>query len=487
MRILIIDDEIEICQRLKRELEKEDYEVDYSIRVSGVLQKLRDAQKENRAYDLILLDICMPEINGLILLRKIREEKIEIEVIIITGYGDEEKTIKSMRLGAADFLTKPISLKELSMVVFRIQQRRAKREPVKERILIVEDERELCHHLKRELEKEGWRVDVAYDGIEGLEFFKGNHIDVVVADIKMPKMNGLEMLKNCREITDDFVSIIITGHGDYEKAIDALKLGVFDYLKKPFSLEEFITSVKRGIEFLYLHRGLAARERELEIETAIKEHYARDMEKIVKEKIKELKQSYEKLQKIMDEVINAMAFMVEMRDPYTAGHQRRVAELASAIAEEMGFSKERIKWIWVAGIIHDVGKISIPIAILSKPGQISEIEFNMIKTHSQVGYEILKNIDFPAQVAQTILQHHERMDGSGYPNGLKGKEIISEARILGVADVIEAMSSHRPYRPALGIDKALQEISENRGILYDPEVVDACLKVFQKGFKFSAQ
>jgi len=485
MRVLVVDDEIEICQRLKRELEKEDYEVDCSIRASGVLEKLRDAQKENRAYDLMLLDIRIPEINGLILLKKIREEKIDVEVIIITGYGDEEKAIESMRLGAVDFLRKPISLKELSMVVFRIQQKRAKREPVKERILIVEDERGLCHHLKRELEKEGWRVDVAYDGIEGLEFFKGSHIDVVVADIKMPNMNGLEMLERCREITDDFVSIIITGHGDYEKAIDALKLGVFDYLKKPFSLEEFITSVKRGIEFLYLHRGLSARERELEIETAIKEHYARDMEKMVEKKTKELEQSYKKLQKIMEEVINAMALMTEMRDPYTAGHQRRVAELACAIAEEMGFSKERINWVRITGIIHDIGKISIPIAILSKPGQISEIEFNMIKTHPQVGYEIIKNIDFPAQVAQTILQHHERMDGSGYPNGLKGKEIILEARILGVADVVEAMSSHRPYRPALGIDKALQEISENRGILYDPEVVDACLKVFQKGFKFS--
>ncbi|MCK4278126.1 MAG: response regulator, partial [Desulfurellaceae bacterium] len=439
MRVLVVDDEIEICQHLKRELEKEGYSVDYETSSSHTLKKLKEAKKSNKPFHLLLLNIQMPEINGFILLRKIRKEKIDVEVIIITGYGDEEKAIESMRLGAVDFLTKPISLKELSMVVFRIQQRRANREPAKERILIVEDERELCRHLKRELEKEGWRVDVAYDGTDGLEFFKSSHIDVVVADIKMPKMDGLEMLEKCREISNDFVSIIITGHGDYEKAINALKLGVFDYLKKPFSLEEFITSVKRGIEFLYLHRGLSARERELEIETAIKEHYARDMEKMVEKKTKELEQSYKKLEKIMEEVINAMALMVEMRDPYTAGHQRRVADLACAIAEEIGLSKERTNWVRIMGSIHDIGKISIPIAILSKPGQISEIEFNMIKTHSQVGYEILKNIDFPAQIAQTILQHHEKMDGSGYPNGLKGKEIMLEARILGVADVVEAM------------------------------------------------
>ena len=176
---------------------------------------------------------------------------------------------------------------------------------------------------------------------------------------------------------------------------------------------------------------------------------------------------------------------VSIRDPYTAGHQRRVTKLACAIAKEIGLTKEQIEGLRVAAIIHDIGKINIASEILSKPGRLTKLEFEMIKTHPQTGYEILKEIEFPWPVAQIVLQHHERMNGSGYPQGLSGKDILIEARILGVADVVEAMASYRPYRPALGIDKALEEILNNKGVLYDPDVVDACLKVFtEKGFKF---
>ncbi len=196
---------------------------------------------------------------------------------------------------------------------------------------------------------------------------------------------------------------------------------------------------------------------------------------------KELKQSFEKLRRAMRGTIHAITSTVERRDPYTAGHQRRMADLARAIGAEMRLSKERVDGIRMSGVIHDLGKISIPSEILSKPGKITEIEFNLIKIHPQVGYDILKPIEFPWPVARIVLQHHERMDGSGYPSGLKGEDILMEARILGVADVVEAMSSHRPYRPALGIDMALKEISQNRGILYDPEVVDICLELFNGG------
>jgi putative nucleotidyltransferase with HDIG domain len=175
---------------------------------------------------------------------------------------------------------------------------------------------------------------------------------------------------------------------------------------------------------------------------------------------------------------------VETKDAYTAGHQRRVANLARAIAAEMGLSPEQIDGIRMAAVIHDLGKISVPAEILSKPIGLNDLEYGLIKIHPQVGYDILKEIEFPWPVAQIVLQHHERMDGSGYPQGLLGEEIILEARILAVADVVEAMASHRPYRPPHGVDKALEEISRNRGILYDPEVVDACLKLFnEKGFK----
>jgi len=193
-----------------------------------------------------------------------------------------------------------------------------------------------------------------------------------------------------------------------------------------------------------------------------------------------MKQKHSELQKAMDGVIHAISLVVETRDPYTAGHQRRVAELARAIAKEMGLSEWQMMGIHVAGLLHDVGKVAVPSEILSKPGKITENEFSIIRNHCQVGYEILQRIEFPWPVTKAILQHHERLDGSGYPQGLSGEEIVLEARILGVADVVEAMSSHRPYRPALGLDCALQEISQASGILYDTEVVDACLALLKK-------
>ncbi|MGA9049021.1 MAG: PAS domain S-box protein [Dehalococcoidia bacterium] len=199
----------------------------------------------------------------------------------------------------------------------------------------------------------------------------------------------------------------------------------------------------------------------------------------------DLIKSYGKTKKTLNDAINTMAKIVEMRDPYTAGHQHRVAELATAVAREMGCRDDQIEQIGMAAVIHDIGKIYVPSDILSKPGKITDSEYKLIKTHAQGGYDIVKGMDFPSAVAQSILQHHERLDGSGYPNGLKDKEICPEARILSVSDVVEAMSSHRPYRPTLGINKALDEISKNKGKLYDPDVVDVCVKLFtQKGFKF---
>ncbi|MCF7793547.1 MAG: PAS domain S-box protein [Candidatus Cloacimonetes bacterium] len=200
----------------------------------------------------------------------------------------------------------------------------------------------------------------------------------------------------------------------------------------------------------------------------------------------ELKLSYEKLQKLLAETVNGLVSAVEMRDPYTAGHQRRVAQLSTAIAEKMKLSKHDIEGLNLASLVHDIGKINVPAEILSKPGRLTDTEFNLIKTHPQTGYDILKSIDFPWPVAEIVLQHQERYDGSSYPQGLKGNEINIMARIICVADVVEAMSSHRPYRPSLGTEMAIGEIKKNRGKLYDPKVVDACLELFEKdNFTFS--
>ena len=176
-----------------------------------------------------------------------------------------------------------------------------------------------------------------------------------------------------------------------------------------------------------------------------------------------------------------MCSVVESRDPYTAGHQKRVAELSCAIAQEMGLDENHIEGLRMAGLIHDLGKISVPAEILSKPGKLWDIEFEIIMRHPESGYEILKKINFHWPVAPIVLQHHERYNGSGYPDGLKGRDCLIEARIISVADVVEAMASHRPYRPALGLDAALEEIAGKKNILYDPEIVDVCLKILKEG------
>ncbi|MBC7333584.1 MAG: HD-GYP domain-containing protein [Actinobacteria bacterium] len=196
--------------------------------------------------------------------------------------------------------------------------------------------------------------------------------------------------------------------------------------------------------------------------------------------ITEKHKTEESLKRIINGVVEAMAKLVEEKDPYTAGHQKRVATLSKKISEEMGLPGKTIDAVYIAGLIHDIGKIVVPFDILNKPGKLNELEFNLIKTHPKVAYDILKEVPFPYPVSDIVLQHHERLDGSGYPYSLKDKDILIEAKILAVADVVEAMGSHRPYREALGVSAALEEISQNKNKLYDPKVVDVCIKIFRE-------
>jgi putative nucleotidyltransferase with HDIG domain len=193
----------------------------------------------------------------------------------------------------------------------------------------------------------------------------------------------------------------------------------------------------------------------------------------------QLQNTLERLERALEGTVQAMSLTIEMRDLYAAGHQRRVASLAVAIAEELHLPSEKIEGLRLAAIIHDIGKIAMPAELLTKPSRLSRNEFQLVRDHPRIGFEILKNIEFPWPVAHIILQHHERMDGTGYPEGLLGDAILIEARILAVADVVEALSSHRPYRPAIGIEKALEEIRRGRGIRYDMRVADACMKLFK--------
>jgi putative nucleotidyltransferase with HDIG domain len=340
------------------------------------------------------------------------------------------------------------------------------------KILIVDDEENIRSILSEMLEVNGYACKTAATPLEARELLKDEKFELILCDINMPGESGLDFIRDILPKHPETAAIMITALDDPMVAEVALKIGVYDYITKPFEMNNVMISVANTL-----------RRRQLEIENKA---YQKSLEQKVAERTTALQKSMNKLQQALEGSIRAMALTVEMRDPYTSGHQQRVASIAKAIAKEMGMPKEQIEGILMAGLIHDLGKIAIPAEILAKPGPITETEFELIKSHPDVGYEILKNIEFPWPIAHIVLQHHERIDGSGYPSGLSGNQILMEAKILGVADVVEAMASHRPYRPALGIDVALQEISKNSGLLYDPDVADACLTIFrQKGFKLS--
>lgn len=334
-----------------------------------------------------------------------------------------------------------------------------------EKILIVDDEEPIRKLLVRYLGTKNYDCVLAADAIEARSRFEEDAFDVILCDINMPGESGLELVRDLRSRNTDLAAVMVTGADEPSIAKTAFDIGAYDYIVKPLEQNRVLISVTNA-----LHR------RELEV---VGRTYRNMLELMVAERTENLKNTLGKLQRTLDGVIHAIALTIEQRDPYTAGHQERVAHLACTIAKTMGLPEKQIKGLEMAAHIHDIGKIRVPSEILSKPGQLSDIEFALIKTHPRVGYEILRPIDFPWPVAEIVYQHHEKMDGSGYPRGLSGKEILLEAKILAVADVVEAMASHRPYRAALGIDKALTEIVSGKGRFFEPEVVKACLAVFK--------
>jgi putative nucleotidyltransferase with HDIG domain len=325
------------------------------------------------------------------------------------------------------------------------------------KILVVEDERIVAEDIKVRLQKLGYSVpSIARSGEEAIEKAKSIRPDLVLMDIVLDgEMDGVEAASTIKSLYDIPV-VYLTAHAD-PKTLERAKITEpFGYVLKPFGDRDLNISIDIG---LHKHR----------------------MEK-------KLRETEERLRKTLEDTVKALSSAVELRDPYTAGHQRRVSDLSCAIAAEIGLSSELIDGIRLAGLIHDVGKIRIPEEILSWPNKLTELDFSLIKDHPQAGYEIIKKIHFPYPVARIVLQHHERIDGSGYPAGLSQDQILIEAKILAVADVVEAIASHRPYRAALGITHALNEISKNSGFLFDSSVVEACLKLFkEKGFQFNSQ
>jgi putative nucleotidyltransferase with HDIG domain len=313
-------------------------------------------------------------------------------------------------------------------------------------ILLVDDDDHLRIMLQDYLRREGFSSREASNASGTMKILQQEKIDLAITDIKMPGKDGLELMQEVHKDYPQIPFIIMTGCApeySFEQIVDA---GAADFITKPFPLRILQTKINR---ILY--------------EKKIHQH---------------LQKALIRFENLFEDFLGAIASTLEKRDPYTAGHQRRVGKLAEAIAQEMGVDEEKTNVLRLAAFVHDIGKISVPAEILVKPGKLTEIEMSIIKTHAQAGYDILKNIEFPWPIAEIVLQHHERLDGSGYPRGLVGEECLMEARILGVADAVEAMSSHRPYRPALPLSMALEEVSQKKDILYDANVVNACLRLF---------
>jgi putative two-component system response regulator len=360
-------------------------------------------------------------------------------------------------------------------------------------ILIADDRADDRRLLRLILERMGHRVIEAANGLQALEMAQRSIPDLVMSDILMPVMDGFTF---CRKLQEDvalrhvpFVFVTAT-YGELRYQEFASDLGAARVLLKPFEAQAL-----RDVVQDVLNQGapLDATQRLVRLnEDEFHERHAQAVNLKLEEKVNELeaanaslRASEERAQALLKAVVETISKMVESRDPYTTGHERRVGELAGAIARSLGYDGERLDGLRIAGFLHDVGKIAVPSEILTKPGRLSDNEYTLIQAHAQLGYDILSGIDFQTPVAEITLQHHERLDGSGYPRGLAGDEILPEARILAVADVVEAMMSHRPYRASLGLEQALAEIELGRGRIYDPVAVDACLRLFrEEDFRF---
>lgn len=334
------------------------------------------------------------------------------------------------------------------------------------KILLVDDERSIRKTLTLFLEIENHKVESASNVEDALALLVNNTYDLIISDVIMSGKSGLDLLKSVRDTGLDTPVIIMTGEPTVETAVLGIQYQASDYLSKPVERHEFLRVIRRVLDV----KQLVDDKKQLEIEN---EQYQKNLEALVENRTAALIEA-------SAGVVSLLAKVIEYRDPYTAGHQRRVGNLAAEIALNMNLSAKQIEDVRIIGYVHDVGKIVVPSEILSKPGRISDVEMALIKEHAQAGYEMLIEAGLPKEYALAVGQHHERYNGTGYPNKLSHKDVLLESKILVVADVVEAMISHRPYRPARTLETAMEEIEQNKGILYDPDVVNACIRLLKQ-------
>jgi len=322
--------------------------------------------------------------------------------------------------------------------------------------ILVVDDNPINIDLLLDILKGDYRFGVAKNGAKAFEYLEKNKPDLILLDVMMPEMDGFEVCEILKadQRLKDIEIIFITALSDSKYIAQGFDMGAVDYITKPFKAAEVKARVST-------HMSIKKMKESLNKQNII-------LEEQVKDKTAQL-------QEMFNATVGGMGLMAETRDPYTAGHQHRVAQYACDIAINMGLSEDQVESIRISGLLHDIGKIRVPVSLLNRPGKLLKAEWELIKMHPLVGYKILKNIPFPWPIAEIVYQHHERIDGSGYPRGLTGKDILLEAKIMAVADVIEAIISHRPYRPALPIESALNEIKSQKGTLFDEAVVESFL------------
>ena len=458
LNVLLIEDSEDDALLLARALKKNGYEP----RIERA-QTARDMSRalESAPWDIILCDYHMPAFSGLEAIDLLKKTGLDIPLIIVSGAIGEETALDCIHRGAADYIMKG-NLTRLGMAVQRGLEEKAMRDHHRQDEEALRRSEEKYRTILEGIGEGYYETDLAGN----FTFFN----DALQRMWGYPKEELLGM--NYRQYTDlETAKMLYEGH--HQTYLTGIPGRYMDYeiIRKNgerLTLQQSFTLLKDSRGGAIGFRGIV-----------------RDVSHL-KELERDREETLEKLRQALESTVHAMAMAVEARDPYTAGHQRRVADLACAIAAEMGLEPDRLNGLRMASLIHDLGKISIPTEILTKPTKLTNIEFEIVKTHAQAGYEILKDIVFPWPIARIVLEHHEKIDGSGYPRRLKGDALLPESKILTVADAVEAMASHRPYRPSLGLQDALEEISRNRGILYDTDAVAACLKLFEeKRFAFA--
>ena len=483
-RILAVDDDstiLDLYQQIlssdaKRGGSKATFEVDCCTQGKEAVETVKLALEFNKSYSVIFLDLNLPPgPDGEWTAEQIQKLDPYTNIVLVSGFmraGPAKLTNRSAASDRLLYLQKPFHRQEILQFATALSAK-----------WLAEIELRNLHEEMEDLVDE--RTNALLQTNRQLRKEIATRQETEKA-LHMSEVNFRNMIYNNAD------GVLILDENSIVKFMNPGAESIFGTKAKHFvgqTFEHLIIPGKPTELDIIIGDGksVVAEMRVMETEWEGKKAYLASLRDITNRKRMQqrLQRSLDNLKDVMDGTIRAMALAVEMRDPYTSGHQHRVAQLAQAIAEEIRLPADTIEGVYMAASIHDIGKISLPAEILSKPLKLTEIERKMIQAHSKVGYDILNGVDFSWPIAQIVLQHHERMDGSGYPHGLGGKEVLIEARIVGVADVVETMASHRPYRPAMGLDRALEEVMKNKGRLYDEKVVNACLILFnEKGFEF---